>query len=179
MKNRCFVFVAAHAILLSLEGIPAFYIHSLLGTRNDTAKADASGINRHLNRHQWNLPELEAQLSDPHNPHAKVLKRLQHLIGLRKEQSAFHPNATQFTLHLGDTLFAYWRQSMDRRQNIFCIHNINKEPQEIPLSSVNLVATEEWIDLISGEDLDQSENTLTLAPYQCVWLTNKRKYLPY
>ncbi|MGY8660268.1 MAG: hypothetical protein ACKVKH_16725 [Verrucomicrobiales bacterium] len=28
-------FLCAHAILLSLEGIPAFYIQSLLGIRND------------------------------------------------------------------------------------------------------------------------------------------------
>jgi len=172
-------FVAAHAILLSLEGIPAFYIHSLLGTRNDKAKADASGINRHLNRHQWNLDELEDLLSDPSCAHAKVLERLKYLISLRKDQPAFHPNATQFTLHLGDTLFAFWRQSMDRKQNIFCIHNISNEPQEIPLSNINLVATEEWIDLISGEDLDKQTSTLSLQPYQCVWLANKRKYLPY
>lgn len=172
-------FVAAHAILLSLEGIPAFYIHSMLGTRNDYAKADASGINRHLNRHQWNAAELEEILSDPDRPHTKVLRRLKQLIKIRKRQTAFHPNATQFTLHLGDALFAFWRQSMDRKQNIFCLHNISKEPQEIPLSNINLVATEEWIDLISGEDLDKTNSSLHLEPYQCVWLANKRKYLPY
>jgi len=172
-------FIAAHAILLSLEGIPAFYIHSLLGTRNDYDKADASGINRHLNRHQWDLKELETALSDSKNPHAKVLKRLSDLIELRKNQSAFHPNATQFTLHLGDAVFAYWRQSIDRKQNIFCIHNISKEPQDIHLSSINLVATEEWIDLISGRELEKENSLLNLAPYQFVWLANKRKYLPY
>jgi len=172
-------FIAAHAILLSLEGIPAFYIHSLLGTRNDYEKADASGINRHLNRHQWDSDDLENALSDPTNPHAKILKRLSLLIELRKEQPAFHPNATQFTLHLGDALFGYWRQSLDRKQNVFCIHNINKQPQDIALSSINLVATEEWIDLISGRELEKENSLLNLAPYQCVWLVNKRKHLPY
>src|SRR5690606_2605694 len=62
-------FIAAHAILLSLEGIPAYYIHSLLGTRNDYAKADASGVNRHLNRHQWEMDEIDAALGDPDNQH--------------------------------------------------------------------------------------------------------------
>ena len=28
-------FISAHAIMMSLEGIPAFYIHSILGTSND------------------------------------------------------------------------------------------------------------------------------------------------
>ena len=172
-------FIASHAILLALEGIPAFYIHSLLGTRNDYEKADASGINRHLNRHQWDSDELESALIDPENPHARVLARLAELIAIRKEQSAFHPNATQFTLHLGDEIFAFWRQSMDRKQNIFCLHNITKEPRQISLSSVNLVATEEWIDLVTGKELSKESGTLDFAPYQCIWLANKRKYLPY
>lgn len=172
-------FLAAHAILLSLEGIPAFYIHSLLATRSDHDKADKSGINRHLNRHQWDVDELESLLEDPDSSHSAILKKIGRLIELRKDQPAFHPNATQFTLHLGDCVFAYWRQSLDRKQNIFCIHNISKEPQKIPLGSVNLVATEDWIDLISGRELDKENATLSLSPYQCVWLANKRKYLPY
>lgn len=171
-------FIAAHAILLSLEGIPAFYIHSLLGTRNDYDKADASGVNRHLNRHQWLLEEIEAALSDPHNPHARVLARLRKLIAIRRKQPAFHPNATQFTLHLGDAIFAYWRQSADKKQNIFCFHNVSKEPQDVSLSSVNLSSTENWIDLISGEEIDRGNSFLNFAPYQCIWLANKRKYLP-
>lgn len=172
-------FIAAHAILLSLEGIPAFYIHSLLGTRNDYARADESGINRQLNRHQWDLHELEEQLKDTESAHSRVLRRLKSLIQIRRERSPFHPNATQFTLHLGDALFAYWRQSADRKRNIFCIHNISKEAQQVPLSSINLVATESWIDLISGNELETASGLLNLKPYQCVWLANKRKYLPY
>ena len=31
-------FICAHAIMLSFEGIPAIYIHSLLGTKNDYEK---------------------------------------------------------------------------------------------------------------------------------------------
>ncbi len=76
-------------------------------------------------------------------------------------------------------LFAYWRQSEDRKRNIFCIHNISKEPQQVPLSSINLVATEDWVDLISGEELEKASGMLALGPYQCVWLANKRRFLPY
>ncbi|MGJ8697421.1 MAG: sugar phosphorylase [Verrucomicrobiaceae bacterium] len=172
-------FICAHTILLALEGMPAFYIHSLLGTRNDDAKADASGHNRHINRHQWELAKLEAELEDESSPHARVLRRLKGLIGIRKEQAAFHPNATQFTLHLGDEIFGFWRQSLDRRQNIFCFHNMTPAPQVLPLSSVNLIATEEWIDLLDGSELSEEAGEIYFAPYQSRWLTNKRKHLPY
>lgn len=68
---------------------------------------------------------------------------------------------------------------MDRKQNIFCLHNITKEHIQISLTSVNLVATEDWIDLMTGEELPKGITTLDFKPYQCVWLANKRKYLPY
>ncbi len=172
-------FLCAHTILLGLEGVPAFYIQSLLGTRNDLKGVEESGINRRINRHQWAAEELEEELGNPESPHARVLEGLLKLIRLRKNQPAFHPNATQFTLQLGEQIFAFWRQSVDRRQNIFCLHNVSSDELSIPLTSVNLVSTEDWIDLISGDELKEDEQELRLAPYQCVWLTNRRKHLPY
>ena len=52
-------FISAHTIMLSLEGIPAFYIHSLIATQNDYEKVKHSGQNRGINRHQWQMQELE------------------------------------------------------------------------------------------------------------------------
>ena len=49
---------------------------------------------------------------------------------LRKKQIAFHPNATQFTLQLGDLFFGIWRQSIDRSQSIFCISNLTNKKQK-------------------------------------------------
>ena len=172
-------FLCAHTILLGLEGVPAFYIHSLLGTRNDTEGVAKTGMNRRINRRQWDAVELGAILDDPSSPHARILSGLRALIDLRKEQPAFHPNATQFTLHLGDQVFAFWRQSYDRSQNVFCLNNVSADEQVIALTSINLVSTEDWIDLISGDELDAEALELTLAPYQCVWLANRRKHLPY
>lgn len=172
-------FICAHAILLSLEGMPALYIHSLLGTRNDLQKLAATGHNRHINRHQWDRESLEAELSDRTSPHAQVLQRLKKLINIRRDQPAFHPNATQFSLHLGDAIFGFWRESLDRLSQVFCFFNITSEGQEIALTNVNIVATDEWIDLISGQELDQTDGTLHFAPYQCIWLANKRQHLPY
>jgi len=172
-------FICAHAILLALEGIPAFYIHSLIATRNDYQKYEQSGHKRHLNRHQWNSSDLDLMLDDPESSHCRVFSRLKRLIRLRKEQPAFHPNATQFTLHLGDGIFAFWRQSIDRASHVFCFHNISNQEQKISLASVNLVVTEDWFDLISGVPLELDRPELVLRPYQFVWLVNQRKHLPY
>lgn len=165
-------FICAHAIMLGLEGVPAFYIHSLLATGNDYQRMEHSGHNRAINRHQWQKNELDSQLADPNSQHARVFNALKRLIGIRGEQPAFHPNATQFTLHLGDSIFAFWRQSMDRQQNIFCISNLAHTAQDVPLSAINLVCTDNWRELISGQTLDPQAELLHLAPYQTVWISN-------
>jgi sucrose phosphorylase len=172
-------FLCAHTILLGLEGVPAFYIHSLLGTRNERDGVINSGINRRINRRQWKADDLNDELDNESSPHARVLRKLLHLISLRREQTAFHPNATQFTLHMGDQVFAFWRQSIDRRNSIFCLNNVSGEEQRIPVASINLISTEEWLDLISGDVLEDEQGDIILAPYQCVWLANRRKHLPY
>jgi len=78
-----------------------------------------------------------------------------------------------FTLHIGDEVFAFWRQSLKRDQSIFCLNNITCKSREVLLSSLNLVITERWMDLVSGKELEQDQACLVLAPYQTVWLTNK------
>ncbi len=166
-------FICAHTVMLALEGIPAFYIHSLLGTENDYDRMENTGRFRSINRSQLQIDRLEKMLADPQSQHHKVFTELKRLIAIRRRQSAFHPNATQFTLHLGLQLFGFWRQSMRRDQSIFCIHNITDEVQAVSLAEINLIGTDHWRDLISGMAIDDLSGSITLKPYQSVWLSNR------
>jgi len=166
-------FICAHAIMLGMEGIPGIYIHSLLGTSNDYEKVANTGQNRSINRKRWDFNELEALLDSPFSQHHKVLTRISQLIRIRKAQPAFHPNATQFTLQLGNQIFGYWRQSLDRKQSIFCISNICDEEQTILLSDINLIGTDNWIDLITRDEISLSNGFLQMKPYQVLWISNQ------
>ena len=165
-------YLCAHAIMLGLEGVPAFYIHSLVGTRNDEARLAHTSHNRSINRHQWALQALNAELDDEASAHHAIFEGVKKLIALRQAQAAFHPNATQFTLHLGDELFGFWRQSLDRRQSLFCVHNLTAEEQVLPLSRLNLVVNHSWRELISDAVITEDVREWTLAPYQTLWITN-------
>jgi len=166
-------FICAHAIMLSLEGIPAIYIHSLLATNNYVEGVELTSQNRTINRYKWNFDEISEKLDDGYSHHHKVFKRMKELIAIRIKQPAFHPNATQFTLHLGEQIFGFWRQSPRRDQSIFCIHNISDEQVSIPLSAINLISLDRWVDLLTEEEFKDLHQDLTLPPYGFVWLTNK------
>lgn len=165
-------FICAHAIMFGLEGIPGIYIHSLLGTGNDYEKLKNTSHNRSINRHRWDFSSLKEALDNPYSQHTKVLNRMNALLEIRTKQPAFHPNATQFTLQLGDSIFGFWRQSMERKQSIFCISNISDVEQQVRLTDINLIGTDHWTDLITGNPIYLTDISLMLAPYQTVWISN-------
>lgn len=165
-------FLCAHAIMLGLEGIPGIYVHSLLATRNDYQRMENTGHNRSINRHQWPYDELELLLKTDNSHHKIVFTEIKKLLALRQQQKAFHPNAQQFTLHLGDAIFAYWRQSLDNSQSIFCISNISAQEQEFMLSDINLDSHHDWFDLLTGKQMTSQEMVIKLVPYQTQWITN-------
>lgn len=167
-------FICAHAIMFGLEGIPGIYIHSMLGTQNDTKKLANTHHNRSINRHRWQEDILELALANKNLHHHKVLSTLKTLLDIRIKQPAFHPNATQFTLHLGLQLFGFWRQSLNRKQSIFCVSNISNQPVVLPLSELNLIITKSWYELISQREITELSQEMTLAPYQTVWIANQQ-----
>ncbi|WP_417524261.1 sugar phosphorylase [Marinovum sp.] len=166
-------FLCSQTIVMSLEGIPAFYIHSMLATPNDHEAVERRGMNRAINRHRWDYPTLLERLDDPESNQSVVLRRMSERLKLRARQSAFHPNATQFTLALDERIFGIWRQSLDRAQSIFALHNVSDEEVRIAPSSVNLIEGETWLDLLTGEEISATADEIAFAPYQCRWITNR------
>ncbi|MEO2018787.1 MAG: alpha-amylase, partial [Fuerstiella sp.] len=160
--------------MMGLEGIPAFYIHSLLATPNDVNAVERSGQNRSINRHTWDYTDLQGVLNDDLSDHNLVFHELIRRLNIRRRQPAFHPNATQFTLQLGDPFFAFWRQSRDRSQSIFALHNMTAVAQELRLADLNLISLDRWQDPISEIYFDELTATVTIEPYQCLWIMNVR-----
>ena len=166
-------FLASQTAMMALEGIPAFYIHSLLATPNDTEGVAKSHHNRAINRHRWDYGTLRARLADPETPQARVMREMKRRIRIRTAEPAFHPNATQFTLQLDDALFGVWRQSLDRSQSIFAITNVSNKPVNLPAFHLNLIDGDFWRDLLDETVFDDPNGTVTFAPYQSRWISNR------
>ncbi|HDR27069.1 alpha-amylase family glycosyl hydrolase, partial [Rhodovulum sp.] len=166
-------FLCSQSIVMALEGVPAFYIHALLATPNDHAGVERTGVKRAINRHRWDYPTLLALLEDADSPQANVLRQMRRRIAIRRAQPAFHPKATQFTLHLDHRLFGLWRQSLDRDQSIFALHNVSAEEVSVSPVAINLIGGETWVDLLSGETISSTGPDIPFAPYQCRWISNR------
>ena len=131
-------FLASQTIMMGLEGIPAIYIHSLLATPNDLNKFRETGHKRHINRHQWDAKALDKALKDKKSDQYAILNEMKRLLSIRKRQPAFHPNGIQFTLQVPEGFFGFWRQSLCRKQDIFCLTNLSHKERSLPLHHLNL-----------------------------------------
>ncbi|WP_245890368.1 sugar phosphorylase [Roseovarius confluentis] len=171
-------FICSQTIPMSLEGIPAFYIHSFLATPSDHEAVERRGMNRAINRHRWHYPDLLERMEDEGSDQTRVMKTLSERLRIRARQPGFHPNATQFTLRLDPRLFGVWRQSLDRYQSIFAIHNVSDQTVTVSPDQLNMIEDDNWRDLLSGEEIDAAAEAITLAPYQSCWIANREGAAP-
>jgi sucrose phosphorylase len=161
-------FLCSQAIMMSLQGIPAFYIHSLLATANDYDGVKSTGRARSINRQQLGEDELNSRLSND-SRQSHLFNELVRLIGIRRQCSAFHPGCPQEILKLGDAIFAFTRYDRLSGEKVFCISNISGLPVEI--ASV-LPEKKKGYDLISS-DYYTAADTILLNACQTRWIAEQ------
>lgn len=152
-------FMAAHSILLAIEGVPGVYVHSLLGSENYYKGVEESNINRRINREKLDKDQLVNDLNED-TLKAKVFKELSHLIKLRRAQKAFHPNAEQKVLFLDDRVFSIIRKNKESGDTILVLVNVSTD-------LVHLNTNYTGKDLIRNVQID---GDIELTPNQFMWV---------
>jgi sucrose phosphorylase len=120
-------FLAAHAIMLAMPGMPGIYFHSLFGSHGDRAGAEESGIPRRINREKFERAALDRELSDPASRRARVLFELRGLLRQRQASAAFHPTGRCEVVATDPRVFALRRCSPDGAEVVLCLHNVSGE----------------------------------------------------
>ncbi|EAE9053860.1 alpha-amylase [Listeria monocytogenes] len=149
--------IAAHSILLTLQGVPAIYYHSLLGSKNDLVGYEESGINRRINREKLEKNQLVHELkTDTYRK--TIFTSLKKLVQIRRNHTAFSPFATQEILDLGPDVFAIKRES--EGECIYGIINVTSHDisKKVAFSGTNLLANQ------------PVTNELELTAYEVVWI---------
>ena len=162
-------YIAAHAIMISFEGVPAIYFNSLFGKSNDEAKYVITGNNRDINRYKWSYENITKKLNDKNSKQSIFYQNLVKLLEIKRKQKAFHPNAKRLNINLGSKIFCYERISLDKKQTIICITNLSTKLQYIKINK-NLI---KYRDLLSRKILFTLDKRIKLDPCQTIWLSNR------
>ncbi|MEM8866758.1 MAG: sugar phosphorylase [Verrucomicrobiota bacterium] len=162
-------FLCSQALMLSLRGIPGIYFHSLVGTENDLEGVEATGINRRINRHKYELDELNAHLAE--DCADTVFQSYVRMLRRRADHPAFHPDAEQVVYDLGPELFAHKRISLDSEETIYCVYNFTAKAQVLAgLDEAGFKDANKFYDVLRGRSIANAKKGIKLSPYQAIWL---------
>ncbi|MDR0586540.1 MAG: sugar phosphorylase [Treponema sp.] len=166
---RARAFLAVHAVLFSLSGLPAVYFHSWTGSPAWKEGPDLLGYNRAINREKPPVDRLEAELDDPASFRFHVYRGFAKLLSFRQNEEAFDPSYDQVVLDASGAVFALlrtWARSekgsrTGEGRSLLCV--VNLSPRET-----------EW--KLSPEDsrrypLPAECEKIRLDPWESVWVS--------
>lgn len=154
-------FILTHVLLLTFPGVPAIYIQSILGSRNDYEGVEKQGYNRAINRKKYQRKTIETELMNEGTLRHDIYQTLSRLIVIRRGNKAFHPESVFDICSLTPSVLRITR-SANEHETINALFNFSDRIQIINADIYN------GIDLISG--INVSGEILTLQPWQVMWI---------
>lgn len=162
-------FLLSQAVMLSLAGIPAVYIHSLLGSRNDLDGVERLGYPRAINRAKLDADAVRMELNQASSFRARVFAGYSHLIKTRIGQRAFHPLGTQraFEQNQGRILgVERFGIAPDASERIVALFNLTGGEQVAQVDEGGRLR-----DVLTDETFPP--DSIFFAPYQTRWLLSR------
>lgn len=160
-NERIARFILAHAVLLSFPGVPAIYIQSALGSRNDYEGVERLGYNRAINRKKYIASEIDSELSNTTGIRHKIFKQLSELIAIRRAEQVFHPDSHALFETSGEHILKIIRVT-EKGERITALFNFSQHIQTVDSEGVS------GTELIAKQNI--SGTTLTLNPWQVMWI---------
>ncbi len=157
-------FIASQAVVLAMPGVPAIYIQSLLGTRNDLDRVGQTGRSRSINRSQHDYSAVTGKLAGEDNLESRIFTGIKDLISIRREHAAFDPYAPFRVLEVDPCVFAIQRGDDTHGAIISCIVNLTDQSLAIDIET-DIAG----IDLLTN--LPVAPGKHTLPEYAIRWLS--------
>ncbi|KZR29361.1 sugar phosphorylase [Enterobacter genomosp. S] len=154
-------FILAHAVLLSFPGVPAVYIQSILGSRNDYEGVERLGYNRAINRKKYTAGQIDSELNNKKSIRYQIYSRLSELIAIRRGESAFHPDSQAVFDTMGKQILKIIRVA-ENGERITALFNFSNKMQTVYEQTLS------GKELLSGQYISGTD--LTLNPWQVMWI---------
>lgn len=164
-------FLSSQAVMLSLQGIPGIYFHSLFATPNYQEGVQETGRARTINRRKFDLDELRGILADEAGAAAQTLAGYRELLAARVSQPAFHPDAPQEVLRLSKrSVIAFLRGDASRGLRILVLVNVSPDTVSVDVAAeCGLEVVRDLLDPSTPDSLQLTQ----LAGYATRWLEVK------
>ncbi|KGG12660.1 putative sucrose phosphorylase [Prochlorococcus sp. MIT 0601] len=163
-------FILSQLFVMSLKGVPAFYLQALMASENDLKTFTKSGERRDLNRERFEASTLFNKLEDEQSLPSRNLKLLKKAMNLRRELRSFHPDQPMkcVTKNRSDLVILFRGEGRD---TLMAIYNMTNAKLCYSLSNILRVEGKfisSWKDCLNN--FKSHQNRIELSPYSAHWL---------
>ncbi len=168
-------FICSQIIMLTLQGLPGIYFHSLTATPNCQEGVEKRGEKRAINRRRWNPDELRDRLNNSETTASKVFNEYRRILNIRRQHPAFNPYARQQVYDVGESLFVVLRENTDQQEAVLSISNLSSGKKKVPVNEVDLPVKVDsaYPNLLKEEKRKIEDGDLVLESFETVWLKLK------
>jgi len=182
-------YLAFYTLAFALMGrnVKSIYFNDLIGLPNDVDRFEKSGELRDLKRTKSDVDDLEKRLTDSTTFPGKIFKDMNNLIALVDCDPALHFRGNEAEIASPSELAHY--------ESIAIIHNVCGDHHTLVIINVGDKAESLAIDMkrydlshpqtvfenISGRPISLNSDgklSLTMQPYQRLWLTKEKVEIP-
>jgi glycosidase len=153
-------FILTQAVMLTLPGVPGVYIHSLLGSENDTHAAEETGIYRRINRRRFEIDDLMPRLKNEQTLSGTIFSQYKKILKVRVNEAFFNP-FLEFEVHEVNDQVLFIQKTMEK-EIFWAIFNFSAEKQQISSQSIA------WLDIIENKKI--LSDWIVVEPYEFLWL---------
>jgi maltose alpha-D-glucosyltransferase/alpha-amylase len=189
-NNRCKIELA-NSLLFTMPGSPVLYYGDEIGMGDNIMLPDRNGVRTPM---QWEAhPNAGFSIAPPERLYAPVISdepydpqhvnaasqqadpnslfhAIRRMIAVRKEHPAFGCGSFAWVEVGTEEVAAYWR--ILGNEQLLILNNLSDSLQPVSLPLPSLPATT-WCDLLTCAELPLINESLTLKPYQVLWLILK------
>ena len=164
-------FICSQLVAISLQGIPAVYVQSLLASHCDHEAVDQTGHLRAVNRRRWSYDDVSQRLEDPYQAACQITQAVRHALHTRRRHAAFHPEAPQRVHRMGDHVFVFERGPFGpSNDHVLVVANMTRQLQTVFIPET--AASEgDPQQLLVDAPLDPDTRRIELGRYQVAWVS--------
>lgn len=161
-----------HAVILGFGGVPLLYMGDEIGMLNDYGYADDpdhADDNRWVHRPRMDWEAVAAANADWASPQGRILTGLKHLIGVRKRTPHLHASVESRVVESREPRLLILKREHPLGAMVQ-VYNVSEDTAELPTEIVRRLVGDAAVELISGHAYDLTPPTVSIQPYQPLWL---------
>ena len=164
-------FILTQLLVISLQGVPAFYLPALFASNNDIKSFSMTGQRRDLNREKFKYEELSLILQHKESNASRNINFLSKAMEIRANLKAFHPSSEMECLTKDRSDLTVIKRGKNESL-VLAIHNFTENKLNYSINDselLNLLSNKcELKDYLT--DKKYSSLSIVLEPFEVIWL---------